>query len=163
MKSSAKMFLALALFGLAVGSVYASVTREFAGIFLFFVFTGANLFLALLCAIAGDPEQIKSRLQARGELEHHEVHLPPPSIWPLVIAVGAAVAGWGLLLKPPVVFLGLFIILAGVAGWAGGFRSINRDLAAWGEVWRYRQYQNLAQIQEELEQMKQEGPAYDKP
>jgi len=153
MKTSAKMFLFFAAFGVFAGSLYASLTKEHAGLFLFFVFAACNVFLAYLCVAAGDPEEAKRRAQQEGHEEYHDVHLPPPSIWPFVIAVGAAITGWGFLLKPPIVIAGALIVLMGVAGWAGGFDSINRDIAAWGEVWRYRQYKNLADIEEELAQL----------
>jgi hypothetical protein len=156
MKTAARMFLGLAAFGVAGGTLYASLTKEYAGLFLFFMFAAANIFLSYLCIAAGDPEEVKRLAQERGEGEHHPMHLPPPSIWPFVIAVGAAVAGWGFLLKPPVVVVGLLIVLTGAAGWAGGFHSIDRDLAAWGEVWRYRQYKNLADIAAELEELEQD-------
>src|SRR5437879_1120295 len=150
MKTSARMFLGFAAFGLVAGGLYASLTKEYAGLFLLSVFAVSNVFLAYLCVAAGDPEETKRRAREEGREEHHDVHLPPPSIWPFVIAVGAAITGWGFLLKPPIVIAGALIVLMGVAGWAGGFDSINRDIAAWGEVWRYRQYKNLAEIEEEL-------------
>ena len=150
MKTSARMFLIFALFGVVSGVLYAISTKEYAGLLMFFLFGVANLFLAVLMLVAGDTEVAKSKARQRGPEEHHEVHLPPPSILPFVIAVGMAVFGWGTLLKPPVVVVGILIIFVGTVGWAGGFGSINRDLAAWGEVWRYRQYKNLDDIEKEF-------------
>ena len=152
MKTSAIMFLLFAAFVLAAVGIYNIASDEFAGITLFLVLALAMLFIAYLCLRAGDTELEKRLKQERGEDVHHgEMHLPPPSIWPFVIAVGAATAGWGSLLKVPILIGGLVIILCGAVGWAGGFRAINRDVAAWGEVWRYRQYKNLSEIEEELE------------
>ena len=151
MKTSARMFLLFALFALIAGGIYAAATHEFAGLVCLFIYGAANVFLAFLCARAGDPEVEKRMAAAGGEQPHHDVHLPPPSIWPFVIALGAAVLAWGTLLKPFIAAIGVVILLIGVSGWAGGFRAVNRDLAAWGEVWRYRQYRNLADIEKELE------------
>ena len=159
MKTSTRMFLGFAAFGLGAGGLYAALTKEYAGLLMLFLFAAANIFLAWLCMAAGDPEEQQRLARERGEGgEHHPMHLPPPSVWPVVIAVGAAMTCWGFLLKPPVIVIGVIVILIGAAGWAGGFESINRDLAGWGEVWRYRQYKNLAEIAEELEkQEKAEG------
>ncbi len=160
MKTSARMFIGFALFGIGGGALYASLTKEYAGLFMLFLFAAANIFLAWLCVAAGDPEEQKRLAKERGEYEEHPMHLPPPSVWPVVIAVGSAITAWGFLLKPPVIVIGVIVVLIGAAGWAGGFESINRDLAGWGEVWRYRQYKNLAEIEEELKKQEQaEGGA----
>jgi CubicO group peptidase (beta-lactamase class C family) len=152
------MFLCFAAFGLFAFVMYLLLAKdEYVGLILFSLFFVANIFIAVLLSRAGDPEVEKRIEMEQGHAEHHEVHLPPPSIWPAVIAVGAAVIGWGFMLKPPVVIAGVIIIVMGAAGWAGGFRAINRDLAAWGEVWRHRQYKNIADINAELEEMERKG------
>ena len=151
MRTSARMFAIFAVFCVIVGSIYAGVTAEYVGIVGFLVLGGAFVFLSVICVKAGDPEVAKRLQAARGQHEQHEVHLPPPSVWPFVIAVGAAVTGWGMLMKPAITIAGVIVVIMGTVGWGGGFRPINRELAAWGLVWRHRQYQNLAEIAQELE------------
>lgn len=45
------------------------------------------------------------------------VHLPDPSIWPLVIAVGLAVLMSGIVLHLLVLLAGLAILVFGIGGW----------------------------------------------
>ena len=48
----------------------------------------------------------------------HAIHMPSPSYFPLIAAVGLPVAGYGLIFGVPAVALGLVITLAGFFGWA---------------------------------------------
>ena len=64
MKTSARMFLGFAAFGLAAGGLYASLTKEYAGLFLLSVFAVSNVFLAYLCVAAGDPETAATAVMA---------------------------------------------------------------------------------------------------
>ena len=58
--------------------------------------------------------ETKSEAQA----EHHEaIHLPPPSIWPPVLALGIAVLLTGLIINLVVVIIGAVISVAATALW----------------------------------------------
>jgi hypothetical protein len=50
--------------------------------------------------------------------EHHEAfHLPPPSIWPVVLAVGIALVLVGLILNLVVVIIGALLSVTATALW----------------------------------------------
>jgi hypothetical protein len=46
-----------------------------------------------------------------------EIHLPPPSFSPIVIAIGVTIACFGLLSTPILIGLGGVIVLIGLATW----------------------------------------------
>ncbi len=48
----------------------------------------------------------------------HEIHMPDPSFWPLVVAFGLLIAASGVLVGLQVVFIGAAVALLGVYGWA---------------------------------------------
>jgi len=48
---------------------------------------------------------------------HQAFHLPPPSIWPAVLAVGIALVLTGLIINLVVVIIGAVISLAATALW----------------------------------------------
>jgi len=48
---------------------------------------------------------------------HDEIHLPGPSIWPLILGLGIAVLVLGIVYRGPVLALGLLLFLTGVVGW----------------------------------------------
>jgi hypothetical protein len=50
------------------------------------------------------------------------VHLPPPSIWPITLAGGIALAGVGLVTTWPVSALGGLIMLIGLVNWVQELR-----------------------------------------
>lgn len=54
---------------------------------------------------------------ADSESTDFHVHLPDPSIWPIVIALGIAVLVNGIVLGLPVLVLGLLLIAFGIGGW----------------------------------------------
>ena len=49
------------------------------------------------------------------QIDH--IHLPDPSIWPIVIALGSTILLAGVVLGLVVLFLGLVMLGAGVIGW----------------------------------------------
>ena len=59
---------------------------------------------------------------------HEAIHLPPPSIWPVVVAIGIALILTGLILNPVVVISGAVIGGAGVAFWIRDARQELREL-----------------------------------
>jgi Flp pilus assembly protein TadB len=59
-----------------------------------------------------------AELEQDTHAEHHEAfHLPPPSIWPAVLAVGIALLLTGLIINLVVVIIGAVLSLAAVAFW----------------------------------------------
>jgi hypothetical protein len=58
---------------------------------------------------------------------HGAFHLPPPSIWPAVLALGIALVLTGLILNLVVVILGAIIALAATALW---IRDARREFSA---------------------------------
>ncbi len=50
--------------------------------------------------------------------EEHHIHMPDPSYWPLVCAIGLFVAGLGVLFSLAVVPVGLAILIIGIYGWS---------------------------------------------
>ena len=48
---------------------------------------------------------------------HEAIHLPPPSIWPAVLALGIALLLTGLILNPVVLIAGVVLALAATALW----------------------------------------------
>jgi len=64
--------------------------------------------------------------------EHdEEIHMPPNSYWPLVTAVGVALALVGVITiqSNPIIFIvGILILLAGVGGWVRDARKEYNEL-----------------------------------
>jgi cytochrome c oxidase subunit 1 len=57
--------------------------------------------------------------QAEGEGdEHHDIHLPLPSFWPLIAAMGPVIVAFGFIYDHALVAVGATILLAGIYGWA---------------------------------------------
>ena len=52
--------------------------------------------------------------------EHEEIHLPPPSFAPIIVAAGATLTLTGLL-SPALLLLGVLVLLAGIGTWAFGY------------------------------------------
>ena len=60
----------------------------------------------------GDPDR-------HAEHDHHgAIHMPDPSYWPLIAAIGIFIAGFGILFTMALVPVGLFIVLVSVYGWS---------------------------------------------
>ena len=64
---------------------------------------------------------------------HHddEIHMPPNSWWPMIVAVGVTVSMLGLITidtLSPVFFVGLLILAGGIGGWVKDARSEYREL-----------------------------------
>jgi cytochrome c oxidase subunit 1 len=58
-----------------------------------------------------------------GSNEKGEIHLPQPSFWPLVSAIGIFIGGYGLIYSYPVAIVGLVIMMVGVYSWS--FEPVN--------------------------------------
>lgn len=66
-------------------------------------------------------------------VEHHEdeIHMPPNSIWPLVVSIGITISMVGLvtLEKVPFLFpLGIIVLLGSLAGWVRDARREHQEL-----------------------------------
>ena len=59
---------------------------------------------------------------------HGAFHLPPPSIWPVVLAVGIALLLTGLILNLVVVIVGAIVTVAAIALWVRDARREFREL-----------------------------------
>ncbi|MBV8714616.1 MAG: cytochrome c oxidase subunit 4 [Chloroflexi bacterium] len=49
--------------------------------------------------------------------EHEHVHLPSPSVWPVTLAGGVTLVGFGLLTSVALSILGLVLMAWGLFGW----------------------------------------------
>lgn len=56
---------------------------------------------------------------------HEGIHLPPPSIWPVVSAIGIALLLTGLILTPITVIIGALITIVSIGAW---IRDSRREL-----------------------------------
>ncbi|HUY97697.1 MAG TPA: cytochrome c oxidase subunit 4 [Verrucomicrobiae bacterium] len=63
------------------------------------------------------------------EAAPHAVHLPPPSYWPIALAVGIAMALIGVITDYIVVAIGLLVTLVSLAGWIRDARGEYRSLS----------------------------------
>jgi hypothetical protein len=59
---------------------------------------------------------------------HEAIHLPPPSIWPPVLALGIALILTGLILNRVVLILGLVIAVAATGFWVRAARREFEEL-----------------------------------
>jgi Cytochrome c oxidase subunit IV len=59
-----------------------------------------------------DPPQADDQEDAHGAF-----HLPPPSIWPVVLALGIAILLTGLILNLVIVLVGAIVVIAALALW----------------------------------------------
>jgi cytochrome c oxidase subunit I len=57
--------------------------------------------------------------------EHHEIHLPPPSYWPVVMAIGLSAGLAGIVINPFVWIAGAVIVVVALSGW---LRELARDI-----------------------------------
>ena len=59
---------------------------------------------------------------------HHAIHLPPPSIWPAVLALGIALLLTGLILNIVVVIVGAVLVVGSIALWVRDARREFKEL-----------------------------------
>jgi cytochrome c oxidase subunit 1 len=66
----------------------------------------------------GTDEELAADPDVKTHGDGHAIHMPDPSYWPLVLAIGMPIAGWGVLFDSWVVIgLGILIIFLGAFGW----------------------------------------------
>jgi cytochrome c oxidase subunit 1 len=61
---------------------------------------------------------IDTATQGDGHGEHHGIHMPSRSYYPLITALGMPIMGYGLIYFFPLVFVGAIVMLLGIYGWA---------------------------------------------
>jgi hypothetical protein len=69
----------------------------------------------------GQMQRVKSAEEVLKELEDNadaHIHMPSPSYWPIVLALGLPVIGFGIIYSIPLALLGGAIVLFGCYGWA---------------------------------------------
>jgi hypothetical protein len=66
--------------------------------------------------------------QEAHEDAHGAFHLPPPSIWPVVVAIGIALLLTGLIMNLVVVIVGAVLMVAAIALWVRDARREFREL-----------------------------------
>ncbi|MGW2181938.1 aa3-type cytochrome oxidase subunit IV [Streptomyces sp. NPDC001732] len=130
MKPEAQLFAGVALFFLVTDVVYACFAREPVGVA---VLTVSFLMSALIAFFCGTNHRRKgARPEDRPESEIRERSgpmgfFPPYSIFPVVVAVGAALIGLGVVYALFLFLLGLGITLAGVLGMTFQFAGREDD------------------------------------
>lgn len=65
---------------------------------------------------------------ADGHQGQDAAHLPGPSFWPILLAVGIAMSLIGVITKIEVVVIGLAVVVAALAGWVREARHEYRSL-----------------------------------
>ena len=151
MAEELRLFLRVALWGAAIGTVYWFLTYEWAGsVLTLFLVLGAGFFplaglrLARAARRAPDPDKRgpkgavanvvgfaeRGDEHARPPLELEEEALPVASIWPLVAGVGATLVGLGLLYGPWFWLPGALLGLAALRGWSTELRRHDDEEAA---------------------------------
>jgi cytochrome c oxidase subunit I len=73
----------------------------------------------------GEGETAPRRIPAGAAQDHgaehaaHDIHMPDPSYWPLVVALGMPIASWGVVFALwPLVGIGLLVTIYGMLSWA---------------------------------------------
>lgn len=65
-------------------------------------------------------------MEHRGESGHYSVHMPLPTAWPLVLALGVTLMITGLLTSAAISLLGLLLALTAVFGWFGDVLPVEK-------------------------------------
>lgn len=73
-----------------------------------------------------DDQRLSEASEAPVEAE--APHLPGPSFWPFLLALGIAMSLIGVITKPEVVAIGLLLTLVSLAGWIREARHDYRSL-----------------------------------
>lgn len=71
--------------------------------------------------LAGHLAEVRAPADPPGDrtvTEEHHIHMPDPSYWPLVAAIGLFVAGFGVLFGMALVPVGLAILVIAIYGWS---------------------------------------------
>lgn len=63
-------------------------------------------------------EEAEAHEHAHDDHDHHEIHMPNASYWPLVVALGLLIGFSGFLYTFALTFVGAAVLLIGIYGWA---------------------------------------------
>ena len=107
--------MGLSALALMAGVTYALVAKELAGAVMLGVFSVALLYIATVLEHAGPYDHAEVDQDAEPELGPE--HMLPGSIWPLVMAVGAAAVLFGIKFAPVLLGVGAGIFLLAAVGW----------------------------------------------
>lgn len=55
--------------------------------------------------------------------EHEAIHLPAPSVWPVVVGAGVSLAAFGVVTTYALSALGVVLLAWGLSGWIGELRQ----------------------------------------
>jgi len=121
MKVEWRLFAGAAGFFTITASAYWFVSYEDAGTTMLGVSVPAFAFVAAWLWF--QHRHLGPRPEDRGDAEPAEGagdvgYFPSSSAWPLVLAAGAVVVANGLVFGPPIVIVGILLMLAGVFGFA---------------------------------------------
>ena len=56
-----------------------------------------------------------------------DIHVPPPSFWPILLAFGLWCISFGVIVNPYLSIAGLVILLVAIAGWTLENRAENKE------------------------------------
>ena len=59
--------------------------------------------------------------------EHPEIHLPPPSYWPILLAFGMTLIAVGVVTNFIVSIVGVIVMLVAIAGWTLENRALDQE------------------------------------
>ena len=66
--------------------------------------------------------------QIEGTEQHEQEHLPGPSFWPVLLALGISMSLIGVITKLAVLIIGLVITVVALSGWIRDARRDYREL-----------------------------------
>jgi hypothetical protein len=123
----------LGLYGLIIGMIYWFVAYEAAGTALLLLFGGGATLLAtiLLVTARGDADDLNlepaDSLRPDGPFGDESGRIPGPSLAPIEVGLGLALASLGVAFGPWFVVAAAVPLVSGGVGW---LRSASRELAA---------------------------------
>ena len=134
MRTAAKVFRSIGLFGLLACLVFAAAERfeaeRLQGPFILGVFFLACLFLSLLLGAQGAIELDGLTLPGADAHADEEIHLPGPSWYPAFYGVAGLVTVLGLVLDKRVLVAGVVLLVLTTVGWAAeSVRDYRREVA----------------------------------
>jgi uncharacterized membrane protein len=115
MRSAGRIFMVLAGLAFVAGVTYGLAAKELAGAVMLGVFSVALLYIATVLEHAAPYDRAEVDETAPPELGPE--HMLPPSWWPVVMAIGAALFLVGLKFLVVVMAIGIGIFLVAAVGW----------------------------------------------
>ena len=115
MRSAGRIFMVLSSLALIAGVTYGLVAKELAGAVMLGVFSVALVYIATVLEHAGPYDRAEIDQDAEPELGPE--HSLPPSWWPPVMALGAALFLIGIKFQVVVMAIGIGVFLFAAVGW----------------------------------------------